>query len=407
MTDEVGKLVLNHNLGQSHALSLVNSQAAERLADHWRLIVSLVRDGRLNREIEFLPTDAQIKKRMSKGNGLTRPEISVLLAYSKIKLSEQLVADGIGEDADLMDQIQTYFPTQLAKKFTKDMATHPLAQEIVAGHVTNNIGNRMGPTFSTYVQEETSASALNLVRAYSAAEEIFGIPALWSAINELDFKVENSVLNKVLIRIQSLLERATLWLLRNTREVLSIQKLIEAYKPGVEVIGKNIQAILTQPSQEHLSALSSKLSDTGIPSELSDKISALHYLFYGLDIIRVASNTEKDVMDVSQTYFALEMDLDLHWLRHSVSELTANDMWQRKAKAGLGDEIDNSLRTLTQEVIQSNSDINNVEQRLSQWNELNADSIHHYQATFGEIKTESELTLAMISVAIRELRNLI
>ncbi|MFT2112042.1 NAD-glutamate dehydrogenase [Marinomonas sp. 2405UD68-3] len=407
MTDEVGALVLSHNLGQSHALSLVNSQASERLADHWRLILSLVRDGRLNREIEFLPTDSQIKKRLNKGNGLSRPEISVLLAYSKIKLSEQLVEDGIGEDADLMKQIEAYFPTPLTKKFNKDLATHPLAQEIVAGHVTNNIGNRMGPTFSTYVQEETSASALNLVRAYSAAEEIFGIPALWDAINELDFTVENTVLNKVLISIQSLLEKSTLWLLRNTREMLSIQKLIETYKPGVEVISQNIQSILTKPSQEHLATLVTELTDTGIPGALSENISALHYLFYGLDIIRVATSTDKDVMNVAQTYFALEMDLDLHWLRHSVSELNANDMWQRKAKAGLGDEVDNSLRTLTQEVIQSSADINDVEQRLNQWNKLNADSIHHYQATFGEIKSESELTLAMISVAIRELRNLI
>jgi glutamate dehydrogenase len=101
------------------------------------------------------------------------------------------------------------------------------------------------------------------------------------------------------------------------------------------------------------------------------------------------------------------MDLELHWLRHKVSELSADDMWQRRAKAGLGDEVDNSLRTLTQEVIQSSADIKKLEQRLAHWHELNADSIKHYHATFSEIKAESELTLAMVTVAIRELRNLI
>ena len=406
MTDEVGKLVLRHNRGQSHLLSLANAQAPERLADHWRLIQSLVREGRLNREIEYLPSDAQIKRRLNKGLGLTRPEISVLLAYSKIKLSEQLVEDGIGEDVDLTTQINEYFPTQLTKHFGGLMASHPLIQEIIAGHVTNNLGNRMGPTFTTYVQEETSASALNVVRAYMAAEDIFGISELWNAINDLDFIVSNSVLNDLLIQIQGLVERTTLWLLRNTRDNMSIQRLKDTYKPGVEVIRANMQAILTESSQSHLADMAAKLVEQNIPADVAERLSSLHYLFYGLDIIRVATNTGTEVLDVAQTYFALEMDLELHWLRNKVSALTADDMWQRRAKGGLGDEIDNSLRTLTQEVIQSSADIKKLEERLSHWRESNSDSVHHYHTTFNEIKAESDLSLAMVTVAIRELRNL-
>ncbi|MEP0071630.1 MAG: NAD-glutamate dehydrogenase [Marinomonas sp.] len=407
MTDEVGNLVLRHNLGQSHVLSLANTKAPERLADHWRLIQSLVREGRLNREIEFLPSDAQIKRRLNKGLGLTRPEISVLLAYSKIKLSEQLVIDGIGEDSDLTTQINEYFPTQLTKRFGNQMSSHPLIQEIIAGHVTNNLGNRMGPTFTTYMQEETGASSLNVVRAYMAAEDIFGIAALWDAINDLDFVVSNAVLNDLLIQIQGLIERATLWLLRNTRESLSIQRLKDTYKPGIDIIRANMQAILTESSKAHLADISVDLVNKNIPAELADTLSSLQALFYGLDIIRVAANTDTEVLDVAQTYFALEMDLELHWLRHKASELPADDMWQQRAKAGLGDEVDSSLRTLTQAVIQSSIDIKKLEERLTHWRESNSENINHYRATFGEIKAESELTLPMVTVAIRELRNLI
>ena len=287
------------------------------------------------------------------------------------------------------------------------MASHPLIQEIIAGHVTNNLGNRMGPTFSTYMQEETGASSLNVVRAYMAAEDIFGVPALWDKINGLDFTVSNEILNGLLIRIQGLLERATLWLLRNTRESLSIQRLKETYKPGVDIIRANMQAILTESNQAHLADIAAELVAQNIPTEIAERLSSLPYLFYGLDIIRVAANTETEVLDVTQTYFALEMDLELHWLRHKANELSADDMWQRRAKAGLGDEVDNSLRTLTQEVIQSNPDIKKLDQRLTHWRESNSDNIKHYRTTFSEIKAESELTLAMVTVAIRELRNLI
>jgi glutamate dehydrogenase len=407
MTDEVGSLVLRHNLGQSHVLSLANSQAPECLTDHWRLLQSLVREGRLNREIEFLPSDVQIKRRLNKGQGLTRPEISVLLAYSKIKLSEQLVEDGIGEDIDLTTQINEYFPTQLTKHFGDQMSSHPLIQEIIAGHVTNNLGNRMGPTFSTHMQEETGASSLNVVRAYMAAEDVFGIPDLWDAINNLDFVVSNDVLNGLLIQIQGLIQRATLWLLRNTRESLSIQRLKDTYKPGVDIIRANMNAILTESSQAHLADMAASLVEKNIPTKIAEELSSLHALFYGLDIIRVAANTNTEVLDVAQTYFALEMDLELHWLRHKVGELSADDMWQQRAKAGLGDEVDSSLRTLTQEVIQSSVDIKKMEERLTHWRESNSDNINHYRTTFGEIKAETELTLPMVTVAIRELRNLI
>jgi len=407
MTDEVAHLVLRHNEGQSHLLSLVNSRAPERIADHWRLMLSLVREGRLNREIEFLPTDAQMKKRMSKGQGLTRPEISVLLAYSKIKFAEQLVDDGIGEDPDLRAQIKDYFPKPLVQRFSEHMIEHPLAQEIIAAHVTNNVGNRMGSTFTTYVQEETSASALNVLRAYMAAEQMFDIPALWDAINELDFKVENSLQNQLLIQIQSLLEKATLWLIRNTREALAIQKLTDTYKPGIDIIRSNLDAVLTKPTSDYLAETSQQLQEQNVPAEIADKLCALPFLFYGLDVIRVAANTEKEVLDTAQTYFALEMDLGLYWLRQSIRKLPADDMWERRAKAGLGDEVDNALRTITQEVIQSSIEINDLEKRLAHWQELNQDNINHYHSTFGEIKAETELSLSMVSVAIRELRNLI
>ncbi|MGB2064873.1 MAG: NAD-glutamate dehydrogenase, partial [Marinomonas gallaica] len=277
----------------------------------------------------------------------------------------------------------------------------------IAAHVTNNVGNRMGSTFSTYVQEETSASALNVLRAYMAAEQMFDIPALWDAINELDFKVDNSLQNQLFIQIQSLLEKATLWLIRNTREALAIQKLTDTYKPGIGIIRSNLDAILTQPTCEYISDVSKQLQEQNVPAEIADRLSALPFLFYGLDIIRVAAQTEKEVLDTAQTYFALEMDLGLYWLRQSINQLPADDMWERRAKAGLGDEVDNALRTISQEVIQASIEVNDLDSRLANWKELNHDNIHHYHSTFGEIKSEPELSLSMVSVAIRELRNLI
>ena len=160
-----------------------------------------------------------------------------------------------------------------------------------------------------------------------AAENIFGIPQLWEAINDLDFKVENNVLNKLQIGIQSLLERATLWLIRNTRETLSIQRLTDTYKPGVEIIRNNLATTLTEETQEYMASISQDLQSEGLPKETAETLCALPYVFYGLDIIRVSSTTDKEVLDTAQTYFVLERDLGLYWLRQSVTALPAEGMW--------------------------------------------------------------------------------
>src|SRR5256885_4857975 len=52
------------------------------------LIRALERSGELNRALEFLPSDDELTERRKSGIGLTRPELAILLAYSKIRSEE-------------------------------------------------------------------------------------------------------------------------------------------------------------------------------------------------------------------------------------------------------------------------------------------------------------------------------
>ncbi|HET7921536.1 MAG TPA: NAD-glutamate dehydrogenase, partial [Gammaproteobacteria bacterium] len=92
MTDEVGELVLRDNYMQAQALSIAESQAAARINEHVYLMRTLERSGLLNRVIEFLPDTEELKARRAAGRGLVRPELAVLLAYSKISIYNALLA---------------------------------------------------------------------------------------------------------------------------------------------------------------------------------------------------------------------------------------------------------------------------------------------------------------------------
>ncbi|WP_460992094.1 hypothetical protein, partial [Staphylococcus aureus] len=91
MTDEVGSLVLGNNYKQTQALSLAARKAFERVAEYKRLMSDLEGRGKLDRAIEYLPTEEQLNERAAAGKGLTRPELSVRISYSNIDLKEALL----------------------------------------------------------------------------------------------------------------------------------------------------------------------------------------------------------------------------------------------------------------------------------------------------------------------------
>jgi glutamate dehydrogenase len=213
MTDEVAELVLRDNYMQTQAITIVEDQAAARLEEHAYLIRVLERGGRLNRALEFLPGDDEIAARRADGRGLTRPEISVLLAYAKITIYDALLASDVPEDPYLGGELEAYFPARLRKPYRQHMQEHRLRREIISTHITNSMVNRMGPTFAHRMQEESGAPAAAVARAYTIAREAFDIRFVWRQTEALDNQVPSSLQTAVMGQTQRLLKHATHWLL--------------------------------------------------------------------------------------------------------------------------------------------------------------------------------------------------
>src|ERR1700722_5021302 len=147
MTNEVAALVLRNNYLQGQAISVLELHAGPRLAEYQHLIRSLERSGDLNRTLEFLPSDDELAERRKNGTSLTRPELAILLAYSKIWLNNHLLASNVPEDPYLSSELERYFPAPVRERFPKAIAQHRLRREIIATATTNSLVNRMGPTF--------------------------------------------------------------------------------------------------------------------------------------------------------------------------------------------------------------------------------------------------------------------
>ncbi|MEU6855086.1 NAD-glutamate dehydrogenase domain-containing protein, partial [Actinacidiphila alni] len=212
MTHEVGDLVLRNNYAQNVSLANSMAQAPSLLHAHQRFIRRLVRDGHLDRALEFLPSDRQIRERLAAGQGLTQPELAVILAYAKITTAEELVHTGLPDDPYLRSLLHAYFPVPLRERFERQIDTHALHREIITTVLVNDTVNSGGTTFLHRFREEIGATTEEIVRAHTAARAIFGLAGIWDAVESLDNVVAADVQTRIRLHSRRLVERGTRWL---------------------------------------------------------------------------------------------------------------------------------------------------------------------------------------------------
>ena len=406
MTKEVSWLVLEHNYLQSQAISIASSQAPFLLSDHARFIRRLEKDGRLQRKLEFLPNDEMIAEREAKEQGLTRPEIAVMIAYSKVRLFEDLVASDVARDPYLSQELVAYFPMPIQDKFVQQMDQHPLKHEIIATQITNSLVNRMGGSFWTRTQEATGDHAADIARAYTVAREVFQIQSLWSQVEAQDNQVNAETQLNMLIETRRLLDRATLWLLRNRRPPLGIAETIEQFQPAATAIDEQLTKLLHSDDRNALRERMRPYTSAGVSKAMALHIAGLETWYASLDITEVANDAGMDVLTVAEMYFALYSKLDLHWLAEQIKLLPRLNPWQRKARTGLLDELNSELRALTSQVLTSTGGADEAAVRINAWLSRNRLGIDHCHTVFADIRASGKAELAMLTVAMKELRAL-
>ena len=407
MTDEVAELVLRQNYLQPQAISMTASRAAELLGDHVRVMRALEKAGKLNRAIEFLPSDAELAERETAQQGLTPPEIAVLLAYSKISLKGLLLASDVPEDPYLQQELLMYFPNPLRQAFAKEMEHHPLRREIIATYIINSMLNRMGSGFALKLWEETGEDYPAIIRAYTAAREMFALRQLWSIIEALDNQLPADLQITMLSHSQRLLERAGLWLLRHRRPPLDIAAMVAQFSAAIATLNAELPNLLQAAERDALQAACQTLLDAGAPADLARWVASLDTLYSALDLVEVTIQTGLPVTAVAVVYFGLVSHLELNWLRQGVANLPTANHWQNRARAALLNGLYEQGRVLTADVLRLTVAEDTPERRLATWLEHNHSGVERCRNLFSDLRSApGPLDLAMLSVAVREVAHL-
>ncbi len=406
MTDEVANLVLRDNYAQTQVLSVTRARGTSLTDEQAEYIRKLSHAGRLNRKIEFLPLDEEIAERKSAGIGLVTPELAVLLAYSKIELYDEVLASNVPEDPYISTALQRYFPVPLRERFADQISHHPLRREIISTHVINSMINRVGSTFVYRLQSELGASAPDIVRAYMATREVFGLVATWREIETLDNQVEDAVQTRMIMDSGRLVQRGTMWFLRHRNWLTDLQATLAHFSPGVGRLSAELRALVTESYRGELDAIAGGYTEKGVPESLANRVASLDELYSALDLVEVAAETGRPEATVAAVYFALGGRLELHWLGRQIGSLPAQTRWQSLARSALRIDLSTQARGLAADALRYTPDIDDVEALVAAWQEKNRFHVDRYQHLLGEIKASRSIEMPMVSVLMRELRSM-
>ncbi|MGW1406529.1 NAD-glutamate dehydrogenase [Streptomyces sp. NPDC002403] len=407
MTDEIGRLVLRNNYAQNVALANATTQSPSLLHAHQRFMRRLGRDGDLDRGLEFLPNDRQIRELLNAGKGLSQPELAVLLAYTKITAARELIRTSLPDDPHLQKLLHAYFPEQLREQFPEAVDGHALRREIITTVLVNDTVNSGGSTFLHRLREETGASIEEIVRAQFVAREIFGLGQVWDAVEALDNEVAADVQTRIRLHSRRLVERGSRWLLGNRPQPLEIAATIDFFKAGVDQVWAELPKMLMGADLEWYQSILDELTEAGVPGELAQRVAGFSSAFPALDIVAIAERTGKDPLSVAEVYYDLADRLGITQLMDRIIELPRADRWQSMARASIREDLYAAHAALTADVLAVGNGTSTPEERFQAWEEKNAAILTRSRSTLDEIQGSDAFDLANLSVAMRTMRTLL
>jgi len=412
MTDDVASLVLRNNYQQSQAISLMELSAAETLPEQAAWIADLERKIGLNRMLENLPSEEEIQNRIRMGKGLSRPELAILQAHTKIALAWDLLSSDVAESEAMIGRLTRYFPQKLAKDYEKEIRRHQLRREIICTTLASSLVNRMGPTFVRERMAKSTCTPADVAKAYIIVREAFGLRSLWEGIESLDNKVPALVQLKAYRDIAQMSGRAVAWFLSRMGDDLDINRDIALFDQSITVLKKEFDDIVTPALLSGIQQKTRAGVADGIPEPVAHDIAIMPMLASACELIRIAKQQKTDLATTARIYYEVGEHFHLDWMRTHAKYLPAHDRWSIEARDGIVDNLYNAQAGLTIKILndlkigKGTAKTDKHRDLLKQWINTHGIQAAALDPLFTDMRKATSVDLPMLIIAEQKVRAL-
>jgi glutamate dehydrogenase len=407
MTAEVAELVLQDNYNQAMVLGFSEMNALSYSGLYQAYIKELERLVNLDRAVEFLPDDKKILERKAAGQGLTRPELSIIMSYTKIYITNELLKSNLPDDPYFISILETGFPSLLTQLYTKSMQKHRLHREIIATQLSNKIVNSMGITFIYRLHIETGHSIADIARAYTIASKAYQIDKLHQLIDSLNYTVSVHTQYELLHHVRQLMNLATRWFLNHRRLENGIANNIDHYSQSIIKLEELVPGLMAGVTKEYLNKIVTQFVNIGLLADTAKKIAATRAMYTILNTVEVATQNKFDLARAAEVYFTIGSKFSLVWFRDQIGSDSREGHWNSMARLSLRDELDNLQRRLTIVILNNDQKGLNAEELIVYWLEQNLPLKQRWEQLLEMLLSSSTIDYTIFFIALKELSALI
>jgi glutamate dehydrogenase len=338
VADDVVERILYDNFQQAQMISQEMDASVRRMSGYEELMANLESAGLLDRAVEGLPGSDEMIERARLRRGLTRPELSVLLAYAKRSTEQALMVSDLPDDPYLLVDMERYFPARVVERFGDLLAEHPLRRELVATMLANDVVNSQGVLFVSRLGEQTGASAHEIVAAYRVARDVSNAVENWEAIEGLFSSVSVERASTLMRTADRAVAALAHWYLGRTGSA-SIGELVERHRPGLAEIERVALDIGPESWQTNRAEFVARLEGEGVPPALAHRHGALPVVVYGPDVIEVAEDHGLGVAATLDVFLQVGRSFGLDRLTDLARAIQLDNRWQRWALWTVEEEL--------------------------------------------------------------------
>ncbi len=351
VADHVTSAILYDNFLQAQILSQEAAHSAASMEAYEQGIELLESQGLLDRSLEYLPSADEMRERAHNGQGLTKPELCVLLAYAKRSLCEALLDSDVIDNPHFLTDLREYFPAPVIERFGHLVPHHPLRRELIATILANQVTNSEGITFVMRLMDQTGADPAMVVKAYRIARTITGAERRWTELEALVGDIEPDLIRRLLNNVDWLVETTARWFLNNPSSPASIDEAIATFADDFASLTESIGTMGANAWQRARAATADKLVSLGIPRAIARDHAFIEDLVHAPDIIELAQHTGRSVAEVSGVFFRLGRAIRIDWLEAQIASIEPTDRWERLAKQAAAADLVSLRRRVAEQIL--------------------------------------------------------
>jgi glutamate dehydrogenase len=348
LTDAVCSAVLHNNYTQSLALSLDKLRNQDETEIFSDLSTRLEEVGLLNPESENLPKTKEV---LGREHGYTRPELAILLAYSKMSMFTGLLESDYLDSDFALEYLHEYYPSELRNKYAEHLNGHPLRREIIATMVTNRIIDQSGATTCFRLARRHNTELVEVAPQYLTFDRILGGASLRSKIYALDNKMPADEQYTQLLRLESALATMCDWSMRqgesaDPARIPRMQENLREYRAL-------LSSILASEQWEECRTQAEAMTEYGLDEDAAMELVSLPYLENFIPLVQLQEKTGEQLYPLAETMAEAMQNLHLESILQGLEQVPLRDRWDRRSNRLLKSRFQQEMFCLIEEVMRS------------------------------------------------------